>query len=222
MTIVFLLWIEIHRNSHSNRSFECIKELTTAVVFEIFDSIDLLDLLIPMSTKDEQKMDSPHAEPLSIAVLVLSTINLLLPTIGLFRLSQKRFDSHRFGLRSNIVHNSLRILFINIPFMALRVTYWSAFEKEISIFLLKNALFLFVSLRHIISEAHELRKLKQVLDQCCHSSRIWFCYRPTETFNEFVASSVCVGPPPLPIDDGLIYGLSSDIKYFSVWIDIFL
>ena len=162
MTIVFLLWIEVHRNHRSNQSMECIKELTTTVIFEIFDSIDLLDLLIPESSKDAD-WDSSQSEKLSVIILVLSTINLLLPTIGLFRLSQRRFDSHRLGLRMNILHNCLRISFVNIPYMALRITFWVSVKRELSIFLLKNALFLFVSIRHIVSELHELRKSNPVM-----------------------------------------------------------
>ncbi|XP_054167213.1 uncharacterized protein LOC128964610 [Oppia nitens] len=152
MTVVFFCWIEIHRNYRSNKSKECIKELTTLAVFEIFDSIDLLDLLLPDSK--EFNLDNQW---ISSFVVLLATINLLLPTIGLFQLSKSGMYSHSVSLRIDILHNFLRMLFVNIPYMILRIIFWISIKKEISIFLLKNALFVFIGIRHIISEIHELK-----------------------------------------------------------------
>jgi len=158
MTIVFLLLIELHRNHRSNHSYQCIKELTTGIVFEIFDSIDLLDLLVPECLIDVNFNETTLPEWLLVIILTLVAINLLLPTIGLFQLSQSNFDSHVLGLRMNIIHNSLRIGLVNIPYMLLRIYFWKTAKREISIFLLKNALSIFVSIRHIILDANELRK----------------------------------------------------------------
>jgi hypothetical protein len=158
MTIVFLLLIELHRNHRSKRSYECLKELTTSIVFEIFDSIDLLDLLLPDSLFDVNFNKTTLPDWLSVIILTLVAFNLLLPTIGLFQMSQSNFDSHKLGLRMNIIHNSLRIGLINIPYMLLRIYFWITTKREISVFLLKNALLIFVCIRHIISDVNELRK----------------------------------------------------------------
>ncbi|CAG2162329.1 unnamed protein product [Oppiella nova] len=160
MTLVFILWVDIHRNPANKRSLECIKELDTITVIEIFDSIDLLDLLLPDGPKDM----SPalhHSQWVGVVVLLLATINLMLPITGLFRLSTSDFSSHKLDLRMNILHNCLRISIINLPYLLLRLSFWISINKEISIFLFKNALFIFVHIRHIITEVHELRTLNK-------------------------------------------------------------
>jgi hypothetical protein len=78
-------------------------------------------------------------------------INSLLPTTGLFQLSRSNFDSHKLGLRMNIIHNSLRIGLVNIPYMLLQIHFLKTAEREIPIFLLKNPLLIFVCIRQIIS-----------------------------------------------------------------------
>jgi hypothetical protein len=78
-------------------------------------------------------------------------INSLLPTTGLFQLSQSNFDSQKLGLRMNIIHNSLRIGLVNIPYMLLQIHFLKIAKREIPIFLLKNPLLIFVCIRQIIS-----------------------------------------------------------------------
>ncbi|CAG2118452.1 unnamed protein product [Medioppia subpectinata] len=132
MTLVFILWVDIHRNPKNKRSLDCIKELDTITVIEIFDSIDLLDLLLPDSPR-EMSSGLQHSQWVTVVVLMLSAINLMLPTTGLYRLSKSDFASHKLNLRMNILHDSLRILLVNLPYLLLRLAFWKPKETELSL-----------------------------------------------------------------------------------------
>ena len=58
-------------------------------------------------------------------IIVLSSINLMLPTIALYMLSMSDFGRHLdkvIGIK--VVYQLLHLLVINIPFLGVRIYLW--------------------------------------------------------------------------------------------------
>lgn len=152
---MFLFWIEVHKIKHQQEFKAIYKNLITTVVFDIFDSVSLIGLVFSEDEKSQHLNDF-----VANLLIILACINFVLPSIQLFRLSKTHFNSHEFELTSNLMHQILKISTINIPFVCIRIYFWKVFGKEISIFLLKNSLAIFVGIKEIIHDIHSLRNCK--------------------------------------------------------------
>lgn len=98
----------------------------------------------------ENWMDS-----LQWTILTLVAVNLLMPAISLFQLSRNDFGSAQnqpAGSGLSLIHHLLRLFAVNIPYLSIRIYLWGFHEPGMSIFILKNVLGIFATLRALIPE----------------------------------------------------------------------
>lgn len=182
-SIVFLLWVEAHRNLEDEYqkklSKTCIDDLISHTVFEIFDAVVFLDLIIPEDQAELEADKINISYGLKMTILSLGALNFLMPTLGLYRLSRTHFGekyakirviNERTGLPSTrglditIIYHLLRLFAVNIPYLVIRIHMASFIGKDLSVFILKNILGIWVALRSLIPEIKEwihIRKLKK-------------------------------------------------------------
>ena len=169
---IFLFWVESHwflgDAKQRKLSKAAVDDLIGHTTFEIFDSLIFLDLITP---DDRSEMERDHRNisfPLQMTILFFASINFMLPTLGLYRLSRTHFGEKTNGmikvinettgkpstrgLGISIIYHLLRLFAVNIPFLVIRVVVSQDPKKELSIFIVKNALGIWVSLRNLIPE----------------------------------------------------------------------
>lgn len=186
---MFLLWVEAHRNLEDEQqrqlSKTCIDDLISHTVFEIFDSVIFLDIIIPENQDelDSDRMNFSYA--FRMMVMALATLNFLMPSLGLYRLSRTHFGEKYAklrvvnentglpttrGLDISIIHHMLRLFAINVPYLAIRIHTAKYIGKDMSIFILKNILGIWVALRYVLV-ADVTIELRSCYPSVAHSAR---------------------------------------------------
>lgn len=184
---VFLFWIEAHWNlgdEHQRHlSKPSVDDLISHTAFELFDSLTFLDLITPDDEEERLKDEINISFTMKMIVLTFATVNFILPTLGLYRMSRTHFGEKTYGmirmideetgkpstrgLGVSIIYHLLRILAVNVPYMVIRIVLTSRdSKKELSIFIVKNILGILVSVRNLIPEVKQwlrITKLKSKL-----------------------------------------------------------
>ena len=185
--VVFVLWVEAHRSLESDRqrilSKPSYDDLIGHIVFEIFDSVTFLDLVTP-DDKNELMEDQKNISlEMKYTVLFLSSVNFLLPTLGLYRMSRTHFGEKTNGMLKvvnevtgkpstrgigiSIIYQLMKLCLINIPYLVIRIHLSRDPGKELTIFVVKNVLGIWVSVRNLIPEFREymrINRLKKLLE----------------------------------------------------------
>lgn len=113
---------------------------TNAWIIEIFDSVEILSIVI-----------SSDAQIGFIEYLIYATafLNFMLPLWILYSVSQPDIDTMPMGLPQPICYNLLHLMLVQMPFLGIRLYMWAAFNENASVFMMKNIL-------HIIFFMHSL------------------------------------------------------------------
>ena len=173
---VFLFWIEAHWNLGDERqrhlSKPSVDDLISHTAFELFDSLTFLDLVTPDDKEELENDDANISFAMKMIVLSFASVNFILPTLGLYRMSRTHFGEKTYGiirvidestgkpstrgLGVSITYHLLRIIAVNVPYMVIRIVLsTSNSKKELSIFIVKNILGILVSVRNLIPEIKE-------------------------------------------------------------------
>lgn len=173
---IFLFWIEAHWNLGDERqrhlSKPSVDDLISHTAFELFDSLTFLDLVTPDDLVELQHDNSTISFTMKMTVLTFASVNFILPTLGLYRLSRTHFGEKTYGmiqvideetgkpstrgLGVSIIYHLLRLFAVNIPYMVIRILLSSQnSRKELSIFIVKNILGIVVSSRSLIPELQQ-------------------------------------------------------------------
>lgn len=107
---------------------------------EVFDSVTLLSLLI-IPGDQFSEIWSSFNKP----IIVLSSLNLVFPTITLFSLTLSDFGRRMSKVtRLNVTNQALQLFLINIPFLYVRLHLWAKYDTELSMFVVKNLCYIFL------------------------------------------------------------------------------
>lgn len=109
-----------------------IEELTGTVVFDILDTVDVLEVLFD---KDKRATLSDGLEEFILAV---ATLNLLIPSLPLFTLAKTKYGMKKLSKKMVYLHRLLLVLIVNVPNLLVRMILWHGFSVGISPFCLKN------------------------------------------------------------------------------------
>ncbi|XP_054715896.1 uncharacterized protein LOC129225478 [Uloborus diversus] len=164
--VVFLLLVETHNNADPNSDHKAyIYFLITSTVFEIFDSVTFLGILFPM----ESHVVSTYE--LENAVLILSCVNFILPTLTLYKLSLSEFGKRPRSLGLILLYKGLHLGLVNIPYFVIRVYLWSLYDHDVTLFILKNILAVIVTARTTIPD---VRLWLHSIQESKGKRHVWF------------------------------------------------
>jgi len=111
---------------------------------EVFDSVTLLALLIDRNLsemKEYNEIWSTFNKP----IIILSSLNLVFPTITLFALTLSDFGRRMSKItRLTVTNQALQLLLINIPFLYVRLYLWGKYRQDLSMFVVKNLCYIFL------------------------------------------------------------------------------
>ena len=133
--VVFLLLVATHNNAKPGTTRSAfITSLNHGVLFNIFDTVTILELLIVEQSHILLPFD------LHRAINAIGCINIIVPFIPLLVLSRTRYGRDQVTTKVHAVHAFVYLICINLPLFIIRMYLWHALDKDISVFLMKNVL----------------------------------------------------------------------------------
>ncbi|XP_055331497.1 uncharacterized protein LOC129583636 [Paramacrobiotus metropolitanus] len=114
--------------------------LTGRVLMDIIDSMELLDFVYESAMDSEAEKRQKMEPAVKYAILLFVSIQIFLPTIGLFQLSATNFAHDRPRKIWTMIHQMLNLFLENIPFLTIRIYLWSMnqFTESTFVFIVKN------------------------------------------------------------------------------------
>ncbi|XP_059143083.1 uncharacterized protein LOC131930559 [Physella acuta] len=146
--IFLLLLITQHDAPRRSAEWKYIDDLTDTVVFDILDTVDILDVFFNCDDRDSLW------DGLEEIILAQSVLNLVLPTVPLVTLCCTGFGKTRISKHLVYIHRLLVVLVVNVPNLVTRFVLWHGVSVGISPFVLKNIILICLAL----SEFYEQRK----------------------------------------------------------------
>ena len=152
MLFLFLMYANHDAKSHSRRKYY-LEKMTAAVTLDLFDSAEMLEYLF-----DKEKITIK----LENAILAFSCMNIFLPTFALFELKFNKFhDSGEVSpISFKLIYVCSFMLFVNVPFLVLRVILWHGYQLDVSVLLAKNVLAVILGIIEIFEFFGEQRPRK--------------------------------------------------------------
>uniref|UniRef100_A0A0B7B3E8 Uncharacterized protein n=1 Tax=Arion vulgaris TaxID=1028688 RepID=A0A0B7B3E8_9EUPU len=130
--VFFLLLTTQHDAPLGSEKKRYIEELTGTVVFDILDTVDILEILFKGKAVDT------FWPGLREFILSVATLNLIIPTVPLLTLCKTKFGEDELDKKMIYLHRLLVVLAVNSPNLLIRLILWNVFSAAISPFSLKN------------------------------------------------------------------------------------
>ncbi|XP_045164167.2 uncharacterized protein LOC123528478 [Mercenaria mercenaria] len=147
---VFMLLLLCHHDAEvDSERKHVIVELTGTVVFDVLDSVDVLDILF-----DKEAIEDFTAH-MDTAIIVIACINLVLPTLPLMTLSRMHYGHRRAPREISMLHKLLLVFLVNLPLLIIRLLLWHLLSKDISIFPMKNVVVIFLVFHDLYEKRRE-------------------------------------------------------------------
>lgn len=131
---------------------------TNAWIIEIFDSVEILSIII------SEKFDIGYIEYLIYATAYL---NFMLPLWVLYSVSQPEIDAKPLGIPQPVCYNFLHLMLVQMPFLGIRLYMWIVFNQNASVFIMKNILHLIFFLHSFYPYILEISKKNQYSPENC-------------------------------------------------------
>ncbi|RDD43805.1 hypothetical protein TrispH2_004727 [Trichoplax sp. H2] len=127
---LFVVFVYAHHNRNESqfRNYY-VGYLANEVTLDLFDGVEILENLF---VDDEEFTVSLS---IKVILLILSSINFLLPAIALYDLHMSRRSNQ---VTFKIIYKICSLIVLNIPFLILRIILWRRYHKDISVLFMKN------------------------------------------------------------------------------------
>ncbi|XP_014772263.1 uncharacterized protein LOC106870637 [Octopus bimaculoides] len=150
--LIYLLCQISTTPNNENRRY--IDRLTSGVTFDIFDTVDILDILFVKQSKVLLTF------AMTKTILGFSLINIFMPLIPLFLVSHSHYGKIKLRDSFMNLYRILMIVIINVPYLVIRLRLIHFYGHNMSIFLIKNFLSIFVTF-YDIYEKKQLERLEK-------------------------------------------------------------
>ena len=182
-----LLLITQHDAPAGSDGRRYIEELTGTVVFDILDTVDILEVLFDSDDR------SNLWDGLEEFILAVAVLNLVLPTVPLFTLAKSKFGQKKLSVKLVHGHRILLVLVVNIPNLLIRFLLWHGLSTGISPFTLKNILAISLTFYDIFEQNKEEMEERKGKEEKYHSQD-----SQPKSNNERVRDSRAGSKPPRP------------------------
>ncbi len=158
--VIFLLLVESHHYTVLNSPRQLyLTYLATNVTLDLLDSVYFLELLW---NKEALKIIKENFA-LEITILVFACLNFILPTFALMKLRFRKYPTW-CPLPYPVLYGFFYVLLVNVPYLVIRSFLWyNIKEHDVSIFLIKNAIMIYLGLREVWTRV-QLRRMRKALD----------------------------------------------------------
>lgn len=119
---------------HHNRNISQFRNyyvayLANEVTLDLFDGVEILENLFV------DDIEFTVSISIKVVLLVLSSINFLLPAIALYDLHSPRPSKQ---ITFKVIYKGFSLIILNIPYLIIRLILWHSYHKDISVLLMKN------------------------------------------------------------------------------------
>ena len=142
--LLLLLLLHSADDSHQNeRHKELVSKLSYQMAIDLFDVVDMIDIVLEGY---EYNIGIPKG--FGIGMIVVACYTLLLTP---WQLAENKVKCGRVELRfcTAICRNIVEMLFVNLPFLVIRVVVFFDYGKDESIFIAKNGIAIILSILEI-------------------------------------------------------------------------
>ena len=162
-SIIFVQLVLMHHDApHSSCRHEYVNDVAQSTALDILDSVSVLNALYDTSSTEFE------IQPLHISVIVVSGINLVLPSIPLFILSRNHFGKRSVSAWFQIAYRIAHILFGDIAMFVVRVMVVSSKDQLISVFAIKNLISLVLNIKWLLEAIDSKDELDEDNDEDGH------------------------------------------------------
>ena len=120
--------------------------LSLRIALDLFDGVEMLDVIIEESQDNNEISDSFEK-----AILAFVCISFLLSPLQLIEVKFDGFDEWKYRKCTMISRTTIQVLAVNCVFLGLRLALFLKFCKDASIFIAKNVIIIFLGLFEICS-----------------------------------------------------------------------
>ncbi|XP_072043440.1 uncharacterized protein [Amphiura filiformis] len=126
-------------------------KLGNAATLDVLDSIMLLDMLF--------SIDNPLSTSIYHGIRIFACICLVLPVVPLLSMVFLAECENKKAFHLNLIVNTVfRLVMGNIPHLAFRLHLWHSHKVDVSTFLIKNLIVVFVGVMDIIKHTRHYKK----------------------------------------------------------------
>ncbi|CAI6347006.1 unnamed protein product [Macrosiphum euphorbiae] len=136
---------------------------TNACIIEIFDSVEILSIVIASDVK---------IGFLEYLIYITAFLNFMLPLWVLYNVSQPDVDTKPMGLPQPVCYNFMHLMLVQMPFLGIRMYMWIVFNQNASVFIMKNVLHLLFFLHSLYPYIKEISKKNQYSPETCHDEAV--------------------------------------------------
>ena len=127
---LFVVFVFGHHNRNESqfRNYY-VAYLANEVTLDLFDGVEILENLFVYD------IEFTVSIAIKVILLILSSINFLLPAIALYDLHSPP-SSRRITFK--VIYKACSLLILNIPYLIIRIILWRGYQKDISVLFMKN------------------------------------------------------------------------------------
>ena len=142
----FILLLLLSTGTDSIVYRELIWMLSLRIALDLFDGVEMLDVIIEESEVIDEISDSFEK-----AILAFVCISFLLSSLQLIEVKLGGFDDWKYRKCTMISRTTIQVLVVNCVFLGLRLALYLKYGKDASIFIAKNVIIIFLGLFEICS-----------------------------------------------------------------------
>lgn len=173
--VVFILFVGSHHHAEETvKDRMYINAMATGVTFDVLDTVDFLDILFTRETH----VILPFA--LDHAILAIAVINLMRPTFSFLVLVLNHFGASKKGREFSSANALVYIFLVNVPFMAIRMFLWHNLSQDVSVFLIKNFVMIFIGVHELYEISIEKTKERSRDNMFEMTPRLTTAHRPSD------------------------------------------
>ena len=172
-----LLLLLLHNADDLDRSDErkdLVSKLSYQMAIDLFDVVDMIDIVLGDKEHGSTNCSSANttrngSDPtianssvtticenfgitmdFGIAMVVVASVSLLMSLWQLFE-NKLSSDDTKIHFRATILRNLAEIIFVNLPFLIIRLVVWAKYHRDVFIFIAKNIISIVLSILEINS-----------------------------------------------------------------------
>ena len=142
----FILLLLLSTGTDSIAYRELIWMLSLRIALDLFDGVEMLDVII-----EESEVNNDIPDEFEKAILAFVCISFLLSPLQLIEVKLDGFEDWKYRKCTMISRTTIQVLAVNCVFLGLRLALYLSHGKDASIFIAKNVIIIFLGLFEICS-----------------------------------------------------------------------
>lgn len=151
IVLYFFVLTNHDTKSHTPQN-DFIQTIVGAAYIDLLDTVSFTGILL----KETAVLKQHSLDRISMAII---TFNFILPTSALLIVSRSYFGTFPLSRRNLLLYKVVHYVVVNLPMFLVRMVIWHLHEQNVSVFLVKNVLGLFLAVKDVHDFTVEVTKV---------------------------------------------------------------